>query len=213
MTIITVNKERSGFEIIFDTNMKFLISEQLFTKFRFYSGKEINDIEFEEFVIAANVDKVHQKILAILSKKQVSVSTLKTKINDFIYKNNLEKLDDNSWNAEIQKFTELGLLNDRTLISQIIESYLSKKKGKNYIKQKLFQLGFERTLIQEKLDNTEESSDDLESMMQKKFESLKTKEKDKRKLFEKLVRFGIGRGFESAKVIKITKIILSSLNT
>lgn len=210
MLISLINKTKVGFEIVLDTDVKYQVSEQIFSKFRLYKDKEFTEPEFEEFLKQLSIDKVHQKMLSILLKRRISTAQLKLKINEFLKKNNEPKLTNEVWLVEVEKFKELGMINDLELLKHQIEICISRKKGRNYIKQKLLTLGFDKELILSELENIEDNNENLEKLLKHKFASLQKSNSDKKKLFEKLVRFGIGRGFESGKIIKIAKSLLDN---
>ncbi len=210
MEVTALNQYKNGFIVTFDTNMKFQVSTQILTKFRLYINKVFDKTEFESFKKEVSFDQIHQRCLSLLSKRKLSSSKLKQRIKEFLRKNNLEKLEETSWSEEIEKLNELGLLNDEELVQIFIRNYSEKKKGKNYIKQKLIENGFSKELITKYLSETEDNLENLEILIRKKFEILKSKKLESMKLFEKLVRFGIGRGFESGKVIKIVKSLLDN---
>lgn len=197
--------KRNKFIIDFDNFEKILTTANTLASYRVHIDKEFDENTFQSFKRDSELGILHQKCLDILYRKKVNRSQLKRKIDIWKRKVSLE-FEDNIWSAELQRLEDLQLLNEGEMIITDIQKYLNKGKGKNYIKNKLLEKGYNRSDITLSLSEIEEDLEIIQQLLEKKYDSLKEKY-DKRKSKEHLFRFGLSRGYDPKKVTDAIKRI------
>ena len=102
------------------------------------------------------------------------------------------------------------LIDDEKLVSMYVKDRL-RSQGEKKIKYSLMQKGISEELIYRELDKI--SNDDLEdtayNLALKKYGILRNKENDKYKLYQKLTRYLIGRGYGYDLVSRVVKKIIN----
>jgi regulatory protein len=112
----------------------------------------------------------------------------------------------------LNELKEKSFIDDQVFADHFIEEKLKKKRwGKNKIRVALFSKGVSASIIDEVLksfDSEEDQNEAAISLVKKKFENLKKRETDCKKLKQKLVAFLLSRGFEyEISVEVVSKII------
>ena len=137
-----------------------------------------------------------EKSISIILRKIYSRSELEQKLCKLMKEN----IDMSIVPQVLDRPEELELLDDNKSIEIFIRNFREKGKGKKYVEQKLSQKGYVKSLIKQNLENFE-NNENLEVILSKKRESLLRQSIDSNKLQEKLLRFGLSRGFSMREVL------------
>lgn len=160
------------------------ISEHEVIQFSLYEGKELEQETMEQLQQSAHTSKLKEKALQLLAAKPVSRRDLKQKLI--------------SWEAgegeaeEIcQRLEELGLLNDREYGAMLVRHYLHKGYGQGKLKEELYRRGVPRELWDEILEQSEQSDDVLDALIEKKLKgTVPQTPREWKKLSDALLRRG-----------------------
>jgi len=138
------NKNNSYTATIDDRDYIFI--EETILKYRLVENKEISKDDLDSAIEYNELMEFYSKALAYQIKYQKTESEL--------YKYLFAKgISDNSINKIIDKLKEIKVLNDSKLIISYVDSLIRKYNGIHMIKQKLYQHGFERDLINDAINN------------------------------------------------------------
>ena len=100
----------------------------------------------------------------------------------------------------LNELKEKSFINDQVFANHFIEEKLKKKRwGNNKIRSALFSKGVSASIIDEILKsfNSEEDQNEAAlSLAQKKYDKLRLRESDERKLKQKIISFLLSRGFD-----------------
>lgn len=109
-------------------------------------GTDITDDEWQEIYEKINYRKAFNKCADLLSRRNHSVKELKTKL--------LKSVDSTSADKAIEKFIEMGYLDDEKFAYDYAD-YLLKYKNfsENHIKQELFYKGISKDIISNVIDD------------------------------------------------------------
>ncbi len=111
-------------------------------------GTDISEEEWKEIYNKINFRKAFNKCADLLSMRSHSVKEIRTKL--------LRSVDKASADKAIEKFTELGYLDDEKFAYEYAD-YLLKFKNfsENHIKQELFYKGIDKEIISNVIDDLE----------------------------------------------------------
>lgn len=119
-------------------------------------GSEIENEEWEELVLKINYKKAFNKCADLLSRRDHSVKELRDKL--------LRTVDEQSADKAINKFLELGYLNDEKFALSLANHLFNNKNySKNHVKQELYKRGIDKEIINDIIDNNE--SDQIDSII------------------------------------------------
>lgn len=160
------------------------ISEHEVIQFSLYEGKELEQETVEQLQQSAHTSKLKEKALQLLAAKPISRRDLQRKLM--------------SWEAgeaeaeEIcQRLEELGLLNDREYGAMLVGHYLRKGYGQGKLKEELYRRGVPRELWDEILEQSEQSDDVLDALIEKKLKgTVPQTPREWKKLSDALLRRG-----------------------
>ena len=117
----------------------------------------------------------------------------------------------------LNELREKSFIDDQVFANHFVEEKLKKKRwGKNKIRSALFSKGVSASIIDEVINSFDSEVDQNEAALglaKKKFEKLKLRESDERKLKQKIISFLLSRGFDyevSSEVV--SKIIKSDFD-
>ena len=114
-------------------------------------GTDISDEEWQELVEKINYRKAFNKCADLLSRRDHSVKELRDKL--------LRTVDEASADKAIEKFTEMGYLDDEKFAKALAEYlYGVKNYSDSHVKQELFKRGISRDIINEIIDNAQADS-------------------------------------------------------
>lgn len=119
-------------------------------------GSEIENEEWEELVLKINYKKAFNKCADLLSRRDHSVKELRDKL--------LRTVDEQSADKAINKFLELGYLNDEKFALSLANHLFNNKNySKNHVRQELYKRGINKDIINDIIDNNE--SDQIDSII------------------------------------------------
>lgn len=119
-------------------------------------GTDLSDEEWSELVRKINYRKAFNKCADYLSRRSHSVKELREKL--------LRTVDKASADSAIEKFTELGYLDDESFAFEYTEYLFNKKKySVNRVRQELFGKGISKEIIDKAVDSIE--TDQVETII------------------------------------------------
>ena len=114
-------------------------------------GTDITDEEWEALVNKINYRKAFNKCADLLSRRDHSVKELRDKL--------LRTVDEASADQAIEKFTEMGYLDDAKFGKALAEHlYSVKNYSDSHVKQELYKRGINRDIINEIIDGAQADS-------------------------------------------------------
>lgn len=205
MSLLNLKIVKSGSSYFFeaDDGKKRKIIDEVYYKyslFNYLDGKNIDSLStaYEENEKAS----CYNQACKFLSIRQHTVYELKRKL----YAKHYSKI---TVEYTINKCIELSYLDDVSVAKSYTEQLLAKGYGSYKIKKTLISKGLDKSLIENLLKDfisTENAIEAIEYLLEKKLTSLKnSKITDNRKIFEKLYRYLIGRGYSSEMVLNALK--------
>ena len=119
-------------------------------------GTDISDDEWEALVEKINYRKAFNKCADLLSRRDHSVKELRDKL--------LRTVDENSADKAIDKYIEMGYLDDEKFAKTLAEHlYTVKNYSDSHVKQELFKRGISRDIVNEIIDSSE--NDPIQSVI------------------------------------------------
>lgn len=145
---------------------------------------EISDEEWQCLLEKINYRKAFNKCADLLSRRNHSIKELKVKL--------LRTVDENSANKAINRFIELGYLDDRKFAFEYTNYLVNTKKfSENHVKQELFQKGINKDIIYEVLNEFEfDNSSAIINVINKSYIRKLNTENGKEKVIAALMRKG-----------------------
>ena len=198
-------KDEKNVSVYFDNGERLILSEDTFYNSGLRKGDEISEDRFSFFIEQNILYHIKQRALSFLARRFHSERELLIKLKQKSYEERLIKL-------VLNELREKSFIDDQVFANHFIEEKLKKKRwGKNKIRAALFSKGVSASIIDEVLksfDSEEDQNEAAISLVKKKYENLKKRETDCRKLKQKLVAFLLSRGFEyEISVEVVSKII------
>jgi len=199
-------KDEKNVSVYFDNGERLILSEDTFYNSGLRKGDEISEDRFSFFIEQNILYHIKQRALSFLARRFHSERELLIKLKQKSYEERLIKL-------VLNELREKSFIDDQVFANHFIEEKLKRKRwGKKKIRAALFSKGVSASIIDEVLkafDSEENQNEAALSLVKKKYENLKERETDNRKLKQKLISFLLSRGFEyevSAEVVnKIIK--------
>lgn len=186
-------KDEKNVSVYFDNGERLILSEDTFFNSGLRKGDEISEDRFSFFIEQNILYHIKQRALSFLARRFHSERELLIKLKQKSYEERLIKL-------VLNELKEKSFIDDQVFANHFIEEKLKKKRwGKNKIRSALFSKGVSASIIDEVLKsfNSEEDQNEAAfSLAQKKYEKLRMRESDERKLKQKIVSFLLSRGFD-----------------
>ena len=181
---IKFKPNKKSADILFDDGDVLNFSSETILKYSLYENYEINEQKRDAIQFESERGKAVERALNWLSKGYRSEKELE------------RYLRERKYNKEIQTFVrdklkEYNFINDETLAKTYVE-YSQKKMGKFQIKQKLYQKGISKALIDESINSLEGQDDVCYNLAVKKL-GVREKTPDE---IAKLSRYLSSKGFE-----------------
>ena len=198
-------KDEKNVSVYFDNGERLILSEDTFYNSGLRKGDEISEDRFSFFIEQNILYHIKQRAFSYLARRFHSERELLIKLKQKSYEERLIKL-------VLNELREKSFIDDQVFANHFIEEKLKKKRwGKNKIRAALFNKGVSASIIDEVLksfDSEEDQNEAAIGLVQKKYENLKKRETDNRKLKQKLIAFLLSRGFEyEISVEVVSKII------
>lgn len=200
-------KDEKNVSVYFDNGERLILSEDTFYNSGLRKGDEISEDRFSFFIEQNILYHIKQRALSFLARRFHSERELLIKLKSKSYEERLI-------NIVLNELREKSFINDQVFANHFIEEKLKKKRwGKNKIKAALFSKGVSASIIDEVLKSFDSEIDQHEAALglaQKKFEKLKLRESDDRKLKQKLISFLLSRGFDYEVSSEVVNKIIKS---
>lgn len=199
-------KDEKNVSVYFDDGQRLILSEDTFYNSGLRKGDEISEDRFSFFIEQNILYHIKQRALSFLSRRFHSERELLLKLKSKSYDERLIKL-------VLNELKEKSFIDDQIFANSFVEEKFKKKSwGKNKIRAALFSKGVSGSIIDETLalfDSHQDQNEAAFLLAKKKYENLKSREPDERKLKQKIISFLLSRGFEfeitSEAVNKIIK--------
>lgn len=200
-------KDEKNVSVYFDNGERLILSEDTFYNSGLRKGDEISEDRFSFFIEQNILYHIKQRALSFLARRFHSERELLIKLKSKSYEERLIK-------NVLNDLREKSFINDQVYANHFIEEKLKKKLwGKNKIKAALFSKGVSASIIDEGLKSFDSEIDQNEAafgLAQKKFEKLKLRESDDRKLKQKIISFLLSRGFDYEVSSEVVNKIIKS---
>lgn len=201
--------ERRGihrYNVFLDGKFGFAADEDLVVEFRLVPGKVIDQVNLKGLLFEAEVGKLMERMYKLWNIRPRS----EKEVRNYFRIKGKELASDLTVDLVIKKLKQKGLLDDKKFAKDWVEAR-SKKYGKNRIRQELYQKGIDKEIVNEVIENGENSEQIAQQALEKKlrvWKNLKALE-FKKKAYGYLIR----RGFEYEIVKKaIEKYIRRGYN-
>ena len=186
-------KDEKNVSVYFDNGERLILSEDTFYSSGLRKGDEISGDRFSFFIEQNILYHIKQRALSFLARRFHSEKELLIKLKTKAYEERLIKI-------VLNDLREKSFIDDQVFANHFIEEKLKKKRwGKNKIRAALFSKGVSSSIIDDVLQsfNSEEDQNEVAfSLAKKKFENLKLRETDSKKLKQKIISFLLSRGFD-----------------
>ena len=151
-------------------------------------GTDITDEEWNILVDKINYRKAFNKCADFLSRRDHSVKELREKL--------LRTVDEASADKAIERFEELGYLDDEKFAKNYAEHLFNNKNySNNHVKQELYKKGISRDIVAEIIEDSEiDSVENIITIINKKYYSKLNAENGKEKVVAALMRKGFSYG-------------------
>ena len=151
-------------------------------------GTDITDEEWDILVDKINYRKAFNKCADFLSRRDHSVKELREKL--------LRTVDEASADKVIERFEELGYLNDEKFAKNYVEHLFNNKNySDNHVKQELYKKGISRDIVAQILEDVEiDSVENIITIINKKYYNKLNAENGKEKVVAALMRKGFSYG-------------------
>lgn len=186
-------KDEKNVSVYFDNGERLILSEDTFFNSGLRKGDEISEDRFSFFIEQNIIYHIKQRALSFLARRFHSERELLIKLKQKSYEERLIKL-------VLNELKEKSFINDQVFANHFIEEKLKKKRwGNNKIRSALFSKGVSASIIDEILKSFNSEEDQNEAALglaQKKYDKLRLRESDERKLKQKIISFLLSRGFD-----------------
>ena len=186
-------KDEKNVSVYFDNGERLILSEDTFFNSGLRKGDEISEDRFSFFIEQNIIYHIKQRALSFLARRFHSERELLIKLKQKSYEERLIKL-------VLNELKEKSFIDDQVFANHFIEEKLKKKRwGNNKIRSALFSKGVSASIIDEVLKSFDSEVDQNEAALvlaQKKYEKLRLRESDERKLKQKITSFLLSRGFD-----------------
>lgn len=140
------SKKKNYYNVILDNNESYLFSTDVILKYRLVDGKEIDNKILKESINLNNISDIYNKASSYAIKYMKS----KKEIFDYILEKGYE--EDIAYQV-IDKLIDNKIIDDEKYIKSYIYSYIINSNGINMIREKLYQKGYKKDLIEKELLN------------------------------------------------------------
>ncbi len=198
-------KDEKNVFVYFDNGERLILSEDTFFNSGLRKGDEISEDRFSYFIEQNIIYHIKQRALSFIARRFHSERELLIKLKSKSYEERLIKI-------VLSELKQRDFIDDKIFANHFVEEKLKKKLwGKNKIRAALFSKGVSASIIDEVLDEfsiDEEQNDTAFELAVKKYDKLKLRESDMRRLKQKIIAFLLSRGFDyEASSEAVNKII------
>lgn len=208
MQITSLTLKNNRVQVFVDDRYAFSCTQNFVVEHRLYREMVVDDT-FEELKYKAQLSIVEYKMIEYAMRARYSLKELQQKTTNYSKKRFDFTPNEEQFDKSFKKLVSLHLYNEETIIANWIKNYISKKKSKRFISGKLYLKGFNKDMINEQLDEINEKpfQNNLEILIQKKKNSLESKDLNIHELRQKLTSFAVSKGYDYT----LTKQIINKL--
>ncbi len=147
-------------------------------------GYDISDEEWSELLLKVNYRKAFNKCADLLSRRDHSIKELRDKL--------LRTVDGDSADKAIQKFIEMGYLDDEKFAKSLAKHLYENKNASDYtVKQELFKRGISKEIVERIIaDSDIDPINSAEELIRKKYLLKLSAENGREKVIAALMRKG-----------------------
>ncbi len=195
------NKER--FNIYIDDEYGFSVDMSILIEYALKKDMELDDALIDDILRSEERISVYNYGIFVLSKYAKSEYELRLKMKNKGFE---PDLIDNA----IRTLKEKKYLDDERYCQMFINDKINiSKHGLRKIKEALYYKGIDKEIIEEKIKNISQESEEERAYILGEKKLINIKEADNRKKFAKLSNYLIGRGFEYETVNKTVGKLLN----
>lgn len=187
--IINAQKGRgSKIHLLLDDEYKITTDVEFWAENFYKNGTDLTEEEWESLVSKINYRKAFNKCADLLSRRDHSVKELRDKL--------MRTADEASADKAIERFSELGYLDDEKFAKNLAEHlYKNKNYSDNHVKQELYKRGINRDIVAKIIGNSEvDAVETIISLIEKKYYNKLNAENGREKVVSALMRKGFSYG-------------------
>lgn len=199
MTITRIKElTKSRYLITVDDEFTFVLYKGELRIYKVNMLSEMTDDTFHEIMTVVLPKRAKLRLLNLLQKKSYTEKQLKEKLEEGYYPVDIIKI-------AIDYVKSYGYINDQQFATDYYEYYKS-SKSKSAMKRELIKRGIPNEYMEHLFDLTEETADEeeiqIKRWLEKKHYSLEISMKDKKKLYDFLMR----KGYSFDKIKQVMKL-------
>ena len=194
------NKERVN--IYIDDEYAFSTFIDIVYKEGLSKEQEVNKEKYDDIIKKENKQKCKNTALRIIERAYKTEKEMRKRLSEKGYEK--EEIDE-----AVNFLKEYKFIDDDSYVKLYIKEKI-KSYGSQKIKYSLINKGISKEVIEEELNNieSEEMKQTALCLAEKKYKNLSKSEKDRFKLYNKICRYLISRGYEYDMVKSITNKVL-----
>lgn len=191
--LTSIKETKKGrFALFFEDKFLFSVDEEVLVKYHLEENIVLSEDQIDELKKVTDYNKARERAFQLLSIRQHSEKELYDKLE--------RKYDEHTATEIVQRFRELGLLNDEEFASNYYQQLIQKGKSVNEAKVKLIQKGISRDIIDLILVEDDHSEEDtIRDLVMTKYRGKIARENGKELVFASLAR----RGFRLSEIRKV----------
>lgn len=189
MQITAIEPRKKGLSALYiDGEFAMKLDTEVLLAHRFDVGREIDDEALHDCVLDSQLKRCKDKAMWLISYRDHS----RRELFDKLKKDYPEDVAE----AAVTRMEELGLINDASYARRYTADLINVKHlSERGIRQKLYEKGIDRDLIDEILNETElDESEQIRAVIEKKYAGGLDDEKIRRRAVNALQRLGFGYG-------------------
>ena len=199
MTITRIKElTKSRYLITVDDEFTFVLYKGELRIYKVNMLSEMTDDTFHEIMTVVLPKRAKLRLLNLLQKKSYTEKQLKEKLEEGYYPVDIIKI-------AIDYVKSYGYINDQQFATDYYEYYKS-SKSKSAMKRELIKRGIPNEYMEHLFELTEETADEeeiqIKRWLEKKHYSLEISMKDKKKLYDFLMR----KGYSFDKIKQVMKL-------
>jgi regulatory protein len=205
VNVTDLKEKNNRLQVFIDNEYAFSCTMSFAADHRLYIGRLIEKDEYEELFQASQKSILKLKLMEYAIRGKYSPRELTTKLQTYALKKYKSKLDPEFVPRELETLRQQHLYSENSSINNLVQHYVFKSKGRQYILSKLMSKGFNKHDIEKLLLNVqgEDFDKNLLRLLEKKKAGLK--ETEPFKIKQKLIQYGIGRGYSFSDIQRILR--------
>ncbi|SFU73658.1 regulatory protein [Clostridium sp. DSM 8431] len=198
------NKDRVN--VYIDNNYAFSAYMELVYKESLKVNSEVDEEKLLRIAKKENLSKCKESALRIIERSYKTEKEMIQRLNE-------KGFDSENIAIVIDFLKEYNFINDTNYAKMYIKDKLS-SQGMQKIKYSLLRKGITSDVIEEIMSNMDDNKqmDTALELARKKYNSLLKTEKDKYKLWNKLLRYLVGRGYDYSMAKDVIKEVMDNID-